>query len=88
MVSGTGKSPSPLVGLLLMGDMPGRLSPPMNSLPPLLWCPCRGLDGVVGAVVNVAVDGESGGDVSMLGFNGPAGLKVKLGRALTDFCLM
>jgi hypothetical protein len=33
------------------------------------------------------VDGDRGGEVSVLGFESAAGLKEKSGRALMDFCL-
>lgn len=82
MWPGGGRTPSPLVGLVLISDTPpDRPSPPMNSLPPRR-CPPIGLDGVVGVV-----NGECGGVVATGGARvAAAGLKEKSGRALTDFC--
>lgn len=80
-------SASPLAGLVLTSDMPGRAGPPINSLPPRLWCPCTGLAGVAGDVSG-AVVGERAEGAAAAGFRAPAGLKVKSGRALMDLCLM
>jgi hypothetical protein len=74
-VSGCGRKPSPLVGLLLSREAPPG-APPMNSLPPRLW-PWMGFAGVDAMV------GDCGGDAVVLW---PEGLKLNEGRALTDFC--
>jgi hypothetical protein len=79
-VLGTGRTSSPLVGLVLISDAPGLASPPINSLPPRLWWPWIGFGGET-----ARVSGEHGGDVLTAGCGVPAGLKEKAGRALTDF---
>ena len=81
---GWGRTSSPLVGLVLINVVaPGRLSPPINSLPPRL-CPTIGLDGVPG--VAGCANGDTGGEVAVAGALGvPAGLKLKSGKALMDF---
>jgi hypothetical protein len=79
---------SPLVGLVLISEAPPvRPSPPMNSLPPRL-CPPIGLEGVTGVAGNAV--GDSCGEVAVAvagGADGPAGLKLKSGRALIDLPL-
>jgi hypothetical protein len=61
---------------------PGRLSPPMNSLPPRL-CPPIGLEGVPGTAG--CADGDTGGeDAGAVDLGVPAGLKLKSGKALID----
>jgi hypothetical protein len=82
---GGGRTSSPLVGLLLFNAVPpGRISPPMNSLPPRL-CPWDGFEGDTGGAARAW--GECGGVDSLAGFGVPAGLNEKSGRALMDFCL-
>lgn len=83
MAFGGGSAPSPLLGLLLNSDTPptpGLVSPPMNSLPPRLWPPRIGFEGVADRS-----SGDCGGDVPVLGCAAPDGLKEKAGRAFMDF---
>ena len=80
---GGGRTLSPFVGLELKRPMPPDLaSPPMSSLPPRRWP--MFLEGVVGVVTM----GECGGVVAVAveGLLVPEGLKLKFGKALTDFC--